>query len=637
MTEEMSLVVGTAGHIDHGKTHLVKALSGVDCDRLSEERKRGITIELGFAPLELPSGRVVSVIDVPGHEKFIRQMVAGASGLDAVLLVVAADEGVMPQTREHLDIIELLGVREGFVVLTKADLVDEEMLELAADDVRDLVKGTFLQDKPILAVSSVTGENLGAVMDEMDKLVDEVVPRDREGAFFMPIDRSFPVAGFGTVVTGTAYRGRVYQGDDMEILPAELDTRVRSLQVHGSSVDSAEAGQRVAMSLNGLSVDQLNRGDVVCASGVFRASSCLDVGLKVLPGAIEGISHWQRLRVHLGTSDVLARVAFLDRKELLPGEEAVAQLVLEEPVVASICQRFVVRFYSPLRTIGGGEVLSPYGKKARGRRARGEAVARLEALMGSDSREDRIAALVDFHGRIPFDDLIVQTQETRKGLTEILKDLLKSRGVSVIPVGNGIVISDGERVRLEGSILKRLETFHEEHPHQEGEAADRLVNGLFVDEDRKFGRAFVGWMVDGGVLISKESLLSLPGFEKEDDQAFQAKVDVLKGLCDDAGFQPPVLIDCPKALGMDEKEFSRFLTDVRRMGLFSVVDGTFLLSSDVEKRLLSALREVDGGITIASVRDITGSSRKFVLPLLEYLDGKGVTRRVGDRRIILGG
>ncbi|MDD4836016.1 MAG: selenocysteine-specific translation elongation factor [Dethiosulfovibrio sp.] len=635
MKREISLVIGTAGHIDHGKTSLVKALTGVDCDRLSEERKRGITIELGFAPLTLPSERVISVIDVPGHERFIRQMVAGASGLDGVVLVVAADEGVMPQTREHLDILELLGINDGFVVLSKADMVDDEMIDLATEDVMELVKGTFLDGKPIIPASSVTGMNLDKVLAEMEHLVDVVHPRERDGAFFMPIDRTFPVAGFGTVVTGTAYRGTISQGDEVEILPAELESRVRSVQVHRSTVESAQAGQRVAISLAGLSVDQLNRGDVVCASGVFRSSSCLDVSLRALPGISDGISHWQRVRVHMGTSDVLGRVAFLDRKELLPGEETVAQLVLEEPVVASLCQKYVIRFYSPLRTIGGGDILSPYGRKAHGRRSRETSVERLTKLASVTTREDRIASLVDFYGRILFDDLIVQTQETRKGLLDILVSL-EPKGIALFKVGNGVVLSSGELRDIAGQISGQVKLFHDENPHQDGLPMDKLVNSLFKDGDRKLGKAMVDDMISRGLIVNKDGFISAKGFKKEDNEAFNRSLAKIQSLCDEAGFQPPTLDQCQESLGMDKKNFSKFIDDLKRMGLFVVVDGTFLFSSEVEKRLLSVLKEVEGGITIASVRDITGSSRKFILPLLEYFDGKGVTRRVGDKRIVLG-
>ncbi|MBP5212129.1 MAG: selenocysteine-specific translation elongation factor, partial [Pyramidobacter sp.] len=367
---EISLVVGTAGHIDHGKTQLVKAMTGIDCDRLNEEKKRGITIELGFAPLVLPSERVISLIDVPGHDRFIRQMVSGASGVDAVLFVVAADEGVMPQTREHLDILSLLGVRHGVIAITKTDLVDEAMLELVREDVQMLTAGTFLEHAPVCAVSSVTGAGVDELKARLDELVDQVRPRERDGAYFMPIDRSFPVAGFGTVVTGTAYKGSLSPGDEVDVLPSGRSSRVRSVQVHGRSVETAFAGQRVAMCLSDLGLDEIERGDVVGVKGVYRSTNCLDVMLKLLDLVSEPLEHWQRVRLHIGTSDVLARVSMLDGRELAPGRTAPVQLVLEEPVAATIGQRFIIRFYSPLRTIGGGEVLVPYARRPSGKRGR---------------------------------------------------------------------------------------------------------------------------------------------------------------------------------------------------------------------------------------------------------------------------
>ena len=388
---EISLVLGTAGHIDHGKTALINALTGVNCDRLIEEKKRGITIELGFAPLKLDDDRVVSVIDVPGHEKFIRQMVAGASGIDAALLVIAADESVMPQTREHLAIMELLGVHDGLIAVTKIDKIKEEkgMLDLVIDDIKEFVKGTFLENKSIVPVSSITGENLDGLRNEIKNLIDRVQTRPRSGAFFLPVDRTFTISGFGTVVTGTAYHGTAHPNDKIEVLPTGHEGRIRTLQVHGKNVENAYAGQRVAANLAGIDIDEIQRGDVVCNKGVFKPTTCFEAVIKLMPEVKEPLRHWQRIHVCIGTSEVLARVSLLNTKQIEPGQEIPAQLVLEEPVVCTYGQKFIIRFYSPLITIGGGEIIFPYSYKPRGAVLRAKILERIENLISAKNNPER--------------------------------------------------------------------------------------------------------------------------------------------------------------------------------------------------------------------------------------------------------
>ncbi|MBQ9628270.1 MAG: selenocysteine-specific translation elongation factor, partial [Synergistaceae bacterium] len=412
---EISLVLGTAGHIDHGKTALINALTGINCDRLIEEKRRGITIELGFAPITLEDGRVVSVIDVPGHEKFIRQMVAGASGIDAALLVIAADESVMPQTREHLAIMNLLGVHEGLIAITKIDRIagEEGMLELVIDDVKEFVKGTFLEGKPIVPVSSVTGENLDELRREITALIDRVKTRPVSGAFFLPVDRAFVISGFGTVVTGTAYHGTAHPSDRIEVLPSGREGRIRTLQVHGKNVESAFAGQRVAANLAGIDIDEISRGDVVCHKGIFRATRCFEAMIKLMPEVREPLKHWQRVHVCTGTSEVLARVSLLRSKQIEPGDEEPAQLVLEEPVVCTYGQRFILRFYSPLITIGGGEIIFPYSYKPRGAASRAKILERILRLKeaGRDS-ESRFEYLINEAGSISRSESLQLIQDT---------------------------------------------------------------------------------------------------------------------------------------------------------------------------------------------------------------------------------
>ncbi|MEW6399117.1 MAG: selenocysteine-specific translation elongation factor, partial [Bacillota bacterium] len=353
-----------AGHVDHGKTALIRALTGVDTDRLPEERARGISIELGFAPLRLPSGRRAGVVDVPGHERFVHHMVAGAAGMDLVILVVAADEGVMPQTREHVEILSLLGVRHGLVALTKVDLVDPEWLQMAEEDVRNYLAGTFLADSPVVPVSSVTGQGLDTLLGELDRLLGRVPGRDSRGPVRLPVDRVFTVPGFGTVVTGTLVSGTVRIGDGVEVLPGGREARVRQVQVHGERVEEATAGQRVALNLAGLEHRQVERGHVVCAPGVFSSTARLAARLELLNGA-SSLRSGTRVHFHLGTAEAPARVVLLDREELAPGTSCLARFRLEEEMAAARGDRFVIRFWSPPRTVGGGTVLAPHSRHRR--------------------------------------------------------------------------------------------------------------------------------------------------------------------------------------------------------------------------------------------------------------------------------
>ncbi|WP_286847659.1 MULTISPECIES: selenocysteine-specific translation elongation factor [Aminobacterium] len=633
---EISLVLGTAGHIDHGKTTLVKALTGVDCDRLNDEKKRGITIELGFAPLKLSDGRIVSLVDVPGHEKFIRQMVAGASGVDAVMLVVAADEGVMPQTREHLAILNLLGVSDGLIAISKADLVDEELLDLAIEDVADFVRGTFLEGKAIVPVSSVTGKNIPKLMEELSALVDRVKVRTRQGPFFMPIDRSFPISGFGTVVTGTAYRGQISPGMDVSILPLNRDVRVRSVQVHGSSVDVAWAGQRVAISLSGVSLEELSRGDIVCAKEIFRPTRCCDVELSLLSSSSEPLSHWQRVRLHVGTADVLARVSLFDKTKLLPGEKTVAQLVMEEDIVASIDQRFVIRFYSPLVTIGGGKILSPYGHKPKGKGAKEDYMDGLNHFLEAEDSEKRLEIQVHSHGILKKSDGVLALQELPEDLDKLAQSLEKRKKIVILSAGADYYVSWSEYSDLLERTVSFLHSFHKERPHQEGAIIDDLLTGPLKTVERRLARTFLDHLqADGVLVIANKNVVRLPDFAPQDDSAFFKDLDRFNAFCDEKEFQLPMIEEVQEGLGMKEKDFSRFLKDIRERGEASLVGGKYVLSQRVENKLLHILKEIKDNITIGTVRDITGSSRKYILPLLEYMDAKGFTRRVGEKRILL--
>ncbi|MCL2010457.1 MAG: selenocysteine-specific translation elongation factor [Synergistaceae bacterium] len=650
--QEISLVIGTAGHIDHGKTALVKTITGVDCDRLLEEKKRGITIELGFAPLRLEKSKqetpdggalVVSVIDVPGHERFIRQMAAGAAGVDAVMLVIAADESVMPQTREHLAILELLGVKDGLVAVTKSDKVERDMLELVEEDVKDFVKGTFLEGKAVVPVSAVTGHNIDVLKKELAALVDRVRPRPRKGALFLPIDRAFPIAGFGTVVTGTAYRGTAKPGDEVEIFPSGREGRIRSLQVHGRPVSEAYAGQRVAVNLSGIAVDELARGDVVCRKGVYRATRCFDVMLKILP-SVPVLKHWQRVRVYLGTSDVMARVSLLEGRRVLPGEEVPAQLIAEEDVVCTADERFVVRFYSPLATIGGGKVVFPYAHKPRGRAARLAASERIRALSVADA-ETRFSLLAEQAKVLDFDKAAAFLQETRDGMAALASGALKRGGVLELKGDKPVYVSRACFDELSSAVTGALGAYHASRASERGIPLDELSRMPALEKlGGKAARSLVSVLAEKNAVIVEDAWVRLPDFKIKDDDGLRRDIEALFAYCKERAFQPPTLGEARAELlktnpKMDANAFSALIGSLKKSRRLALLPGEFLLTDEVENDMMNVLLKIEGNVTLASVRDATNSSRKFIMPILEYFDSKGYTRRVvdpkaGDVRVV---
>ncbi|NLB84118.1 MAG: selenocysteine-specific translation elongation factor [Synergistaceae bacterium] len=632
---EISLVLGTAGHIDHGKTTLVKALTGLDCDRLREEKKRGITIELGFAPLKLEDGRIVSIVDVPGHERFIRQMVAGASGIDAVLLVIAADEGVMPQTREHLEILSLLGVRDGLVAVTKTDGVDEDFLELVFEDIEEFLTGTFLEGKMVVPVSAFSGENIPLLLKELTLLVDRVPPRSRKGPFFLPVDRAFPVAGFGTVVTGTGYRGELSVGQEGVLLPSRVEGRIRSLQVHSSAVQTAWAGQRMAVSIAGVSAEDLGRGDVLCEKGIYAPTTCFECELRLLESAPSPLKHWQRVRLHIGTSDVTARIALLENPLVQPGETVPAQIVAEEELVCLLNQRFVLRRYSPLETIAGGRVLFPYAVKPRGKAARKICATRVRSLADATSSEERLSVLVDSFEMLDLDDAVRFLQEQPQEILRLGERLAFQKSALFLSGERKVFLSLRKTRRLEEKVAVYLEDFHASQPSRRGAPADEMALSVLKEFDSRTARSFLGSMAREGAILLFEGMAALADFIPRDDEAFARNSQKILSLCREKEFQPPLIGEVRETLGLDEKRFSLLLKGMRETGMLSLVAGEFLFAREIEERLLSLLLTEKNDISVARIRDLTGSSRKFILPLLEYLDSKGYTRRVGDKRVLL--
>ncbi|HOG13963.1 MAG TPA: selenocysteine-specific translation elongation factor [Synergistales bacterium] len=636
MTEktEVSIVLGTAGHIDHGKTTLVRALSGVDCDRLRDEKRRGITIELGFAPLTLPSGKTISIVDVPGHEKFIRQMVAGAVGVDGIILVVASDEGVRPQTREHLEILGLIGVEHGLIALTKADLVEEEFLELAIEEVKEEVRGTFLEGAEVIPVSSVTGFNLDVLLESLEKLVAGISPRGSEGPFFMPIDRAFPVKGFGAVVTGTAYRGRVRKDDVLSVLPRGIKTDIRSVQVHDNPVDEARSGQRVALSLGGVSLSDLKRGDVLCTPGIFVPSGRLDVDLKILASSPDPLRHWQRVRIHLGTTDTVGRIALLGGDRIEPGERAFAQVVTETPVVAVRGEPFIIRFYSPLTTIGGGKVLMSVASRPKGPRGRKGHQELLDKVSRAKDPGELLLAVTLDQLVVTVDEASVLMQEQPGVVVSLAGELDRAGRLLLVDSGEGLIVNGDMARKKLGQVLSFLKEYHQEEPDSPGAPADALFRRILPEMELRHAKKVVERWAREGEIEVEDQRVRLPGFFPGDAARRGAAGAVILDLCSTRSFQLPEIADVLEGTGLRQDEVEKALEALRSQGQIFFAGSGFIVSREVLEGLIGILEGFKDDITVASVRDATGSSRKYILPLLEMLDSMGVTRRVQDKRIL---
>lgn len=627
------LVIGTAGHVDHGKTALIRALTGEETDRLPEEKARGISIDIGFAQFVLPSGRRAAVIDVPGHERFIRNMLAGAAGIDLVLLVVAADEGVMPQTREHLDILQLLEVKKGLVALTKADLVGADWLELVREDLAKTLKGTFLEGAPIIAVSSVTGQGLDELRHTLDRLLPEVEPKDPLSFTRLPIDRSFIRPGFGPVVTGTLMGGTIRVGDRLEILPLGAEVRVRGLQVHGEKVERAEAGQRVAVNLAGIEREDIERGHVLCQPGALAPTEALAGRLNLLPDWPRPFETGTRVHLHSGTAEVLARVALLDRDHLNPGHSALVQIRCEQPLVVGRGDHFILRSYSPVHTLGGGVVIEPH---ARYKRFSEAALAELESKE-KGGREDLVAGVLAKSGPLP----LTQTELGRQ--TGIPPEALGSELETLRQKGEVLVLEGGQYLHVRGyrALVKALEDhlreFHRQYPLRLGFPREELRRKILTRVDTKLWNSLLALMAREGVIDLDRDKVALAGHSVTLTAEQQRIAAFVEEAFLSGGFSPPAISEARARINGSPAKVEDVIG-------YLVESGTIIrLAEDIAyhrqafeeawSRIRTALLE-KGRLTVADVRDLLGTSRKFALPLLEHLDEIKYTRRVGDERIL---
>ena len=642
-----SIIVGTAGHIDHGKTTLVRALTGVDADRLPEEKRRGITIDLGFAELSL-GDVTVGFVDVPGHERFVKNMLAGAHGIDAVALVIAADEGVMPQTREHFDISKLLGVSHGLVVITKIDGVDSELLELVRADAEELIAGSFLEHAPLVAVSARSGAGLDELKSRLREVAARIPARSSLSVARLPVDRAFTMRGFGAVVTGTLVAGELAEGDELELLPAGVRVRVRGLQVHGRATPRAVAGQRTAMNLGGVDAASIERGMTLAPAGRLRATQIIDTELEVLPTAPRAVRSRARVRVHLGAAEVLARVQVLEEAgEIAAGGRGFAQLRLESPVVALPDERFIIRSYSPQRTIAGGRVLDAGASKHRGRARREEARARLDALAGADAPA-RVALYVEAAGEggLSRADLAARTGWRDETLDAATREAV-ARGALVDT--EGIYLGREVFAHLLEAARAEVEAHHRREPLQRGLARETLRERQFARVAPEVFRAVLAGAERAGVLVSERDIVRASTHTlalSESDADLRARLEQIyleaalaAPTFDDALARAASAVAGGKAITREHaRKILQLLID---SGALVRVTGDLLLHRDALARLVETLREYaalhepERLIDVAAFKDLAQVSRKYAIPLLEYLDRSRITRRAGDRRLIL--
>ena len=630
------LILGTAGHIDHGKTALVKALTGIDTDRLKEEKARGITIELGFAHLDLPGGVRLGVVDVPGHERFVRTMVAGVGGINLALLVIAADEGIMPQTREHLDILRLLGITRGLVVLTKCDLVSGEEQKRIAGEIRAFTTGTFLEHAPLVPVSSRNGEGLDMLKRELARLAETVTPKRREGAFRLPVDRVFTRSGFGTVVTGSLLAGEIRVGDEVELLPSGHTGKVRGIQNHGAALERGQAGQRLAVNLQGIGLDEIRRGDALVPPGACRATRVMDVRLEYLASAPRELKQRATLRFHSGTGEVSARVTLLDRTALKPGEWAFARLHLDRPLLLLAGDPYLLRLSSPAATLGGGVVLDPFPSRHR---ISGRETVELLGCLNDADYQSAIPLMISASllTGMDFQELILRSGAPRKLAEEVLARLLAEGGAIQMTKTPRLLLSRPAFEELKRKLMNELATYLKANPLREGVGKEELKSRLPKrSDDRFFAPLLRALEREGLVTIDRELIRPASGTPHGAGETFPESGELLACL-GVAGCAPPTAKELAVQLKRDEKGVRDELETLARKGLLTRVSHELYY----DNRALAALRKTlrarlqeAGGITPGEYRDLTGLSRKHLIPLLAHFDSEKLTLRVGEKRIL---
>lgn len=631
------IIIGTAGHIDHGKTTLIKALTGKETDTLREEKERGISINLGFTFFDLPSGKRAGIIDVPGHEKFIKNMLAGVSGIDMVLLVIAADEGIMPQTREHFEILQLLNIKKGIVVLTKIDMVDDDWLSMIKEDVSEEFKGTFLENAPLIPVSSKTGAGIKDLIWEIDKAAEQVEAKDTEGHFRLPVDRSFSISGFGTVVTGTVISGKVQEGDTVEIYPSKTVTKVRGIQVHDKSVKFAEAGQRTALNLANIKSSQVKRGDVISVEKLMEPSMMLDCKIYYLKSASKPLENRQRVRLYHGTSEILCRVILLDKETINPGESGFVQLRLEKPLTSQRNDRFVIRSYSPMHTIGGGIIIEPVAKKAKQFDKK-----YLEDLMIKES------------GKI--EDILESTVEKLSGLYPERLDILKALGKNVESIDEKLneLVNKGKIIALSNSdkavymhrkflnlkiqqVKSVLEKFHSENELLPGISKEEIKTKVFGKNLRqKVYDELLEILKKHEIIDIHNNYICLFNFRIIYSKEQQKIKEYILNSYSSAKYTPPKYEELDNGKN-DKKTFKKVFDSLLLSGELVKISEECILEKNCyeeAKKVIYDYIKSNGSITAAQWRDLLNTSRKYAVALLENFDSIKLTKRIDDKRVL---
>ncbi len=627
-----NIIVGTAGHIDHGKTTLIKALTGRNTDRWEEEQRRGITIDLGFTYFDLKNGDRVGIIDVPGHEKFINNMVAGVVGMDLVLLVVAADEGIMPQTREHMDILGLLGIKKSILVINKCDLVDEEWLELVEEEIQEELEGTFLEGAPVVKVSAATGQGLDELTDTIQQLMsDEVVAKDTQTIPRLPIDRAFTLSGFGTIITGTLISGTITREDVLEMYPIGKECKIRNIQVHGQNQDKCYAGQRVAINLSNVKKKEIRRGCVLAPKNSMKNTDLLDVKLKVLEDSMRILTNHERLHLYTGTSEILCRAVLLDKEQIGPGEEGLVQLRLEEEIAVKRGDRFVVRFYSPMETIGGGIVLEP--NPVRKKRFDAQAIEELKKKE-SGSLGDVMELQIKEHGdtMITLAELAKVMAHSVDELKEYLEELKESGTIFVFPMKKDTYLwhRDSE-FAVRQKIEETLQKYHSEHPYRYGMKKAEIHNTFLKKIKPNIFDAYIERMTGENVYGRREEYLSLPGYEVPKDAMYLQTEKLIEDTFEKAGYDFVRFseIDFGKIPRQTAEDVVLMMIDEGKVIRINEEMFTMKhLMDEAKEKIQNHLKE-ENLITIAQVRDMFSTSRKSAKPILEYMDSIKVTKKTG--------
>lgn len=628
-----NFIIGTAGHIDHGKTTIIKRLTGIETDRWEEEKKRGITIDLGFAYFDLPNGQRAGIIDVPGHEKFIKNMLAGVSGIDLVLFVVSADEGIMPQTQEHLDILNLLELKNGIVLLNKADLVDEEWLEIITDEVKEKLQGTFLEEAPILPVSAITGQGF----DQLNALIQEYAEKmtidERSGAPRIPVDRVFTSTGFGTIITGTLLDGDLNTGDEVVLFPNEIPSKVKNIQVHGEKVESAHSGQRVAVNLANVKKEDIHRGDVIAYDNTIKSTHMIDGKLNLLANSTRELTNWTRLRLYHGSKEVLCRLVLLDREVLKPGEEAFVQFRLEEKTACRFGDRFVVRFYSPLETIGGGLILDPNAVKHK--RFKDDILKDLEVKSQGDPSAVIEKALERLSSEFPtVSEIVKQSGTQEETVKTVLSDLIEANNTYVL---NGKHYVHRVFVeQIEEQAMRLLNDYHDKYPARSGLKKDELKSKLIKGITNKIFDDLLKLIIEGHNIKMLGNVVSLEHFTVTLSAKDQKIVDQIVKLYKSMGYKPPNMPDVFNQLRLSKKdqEIINYLLESRI--LIRISDTIYLTAEDydIAKDKLITFITDKGEIALSDYRDLLDTSRKIAVALLEHFDDLKVTKRVENARVL---